>query len=261
MHQPCTSRHAAGRAAAQSGPSSTPSTYQDLLEWTRAGSTTPEGAAWRVCVGEGAHGRGLMAMVDSAPGEVLLEVPFSKVFRSDPRSEMHWAAGMGLALLQEQARGASADDGAHARGSGGSTHAGGSGAPAADGEGSSTAADGETGGVDWRPWIRCLPLDVLTPLGWSDAGVAALGDAAMVAEVDAMRGAMHACYEASACYPAYSWGDFLWAVQVFTSRCFFEPTLGCHMAVPGVDMANHSFEPSAAVRVVPRCSATLTLSL
>eukprot|EP00955_Chlamydomonas_euryale_P099445 365219-Chlamydomonas_euryale.AAC.25 len=39
------------------------------------------------------------------------------------------------------------------------------------------------------------------------------------------------------------------ATQVFTSRCFFEPAAGCHMAVPGVDMANHSFAPNAEVRV------------
>lgn len=34
------------------------------------------------------------------------------------------------------------------------------------------------------------------------------------------------------------------------SRCFFEATAGRHMAVPGVDMANHSYQPNATVRLV-----------
>jgi hypothetical protein len=37
--------------------------------------------------------------------------------------------------------------------------------------------------------------------------------------------------------------------QVLHSRCFFEPTLSQHLCVPGVDMANHAFAPSAAVRI------------
>ncbi|PNH11517.1 histone H3 [Tetrabaena socialis] len=48
----------------------------------------------------------------------------------------------------------------------------------------------------------------------------------------------------------YGWDEFLYAVQVFHSRCFYEPASGRHLCVPGVDMANHSVSPSAAVRIV-----------
>lgn len=34
------------------------------------------------------------------------------------------------------------------------------------------------------------------------------------------------------------------------SRCFYEGTAARHMAVPGVDMCNHSYQPNAAVRLV-----------
>lgn len=38
--------------------------------------------------------------------------------------------------------------------------------------------------------------------------------------------------------------------QVLHSRCFYEGTAARHMAVPGVDMCNHSYQPNAAVRLV-----------
>lgn len=44
--------------------------------------------------------------------------------------------------------------------------------------------------------------------------------------------------------------DFDWAVAVLHSRCFVEGPNGTHMVVPGVDMANHSFTPNAAVRFI-----------
>lgn len=46
----------------------------------------------------------------------------------------------------------------------------------------------------------------------------------------------------------YGRKDFDWAVAVLHSRCFVEGPNRTHMVVPGVDMANHSFMPSAAVR-------------
>jgi len=42
--------------------------------------------------------------------------------------------------------------------------------------------------------------------------------------------------------------DFDWAVSVLHSRCFIHGPQSIHMTVPGVDMANHSFSPNAAVR-------------
>ena len=46
----------------------------------------------------------------------------------------------------------------------------------------------------------------------------------------------------------YGREDFDWAVAVLHSRCFVEGPNRMHMVVPGVDMANHSFMPNAAVR-------------
>ena len=42
--------------------------------------------------------------------------------------------------------------------------------------------------------------------------------------------------------------DFDWAVSLLHSRCFIQGPQSIHMTVPGVDMANHSFSPNAAVR-------------
>ncbi|EIE20058.1 hypothetical protein COCSUDRAFT_57780 [Coccomyxa subellipsoidea C-169] len=46
------------------------------------------------------------------------------------------------------------------------------------------------------------------------------------------------------------WEDVQWAMSVLHSRCFLVGSPPVHTSVPGVDMANHSFEPSAAVRLV-----------
>ena len=160
------------------------------------------------------------------------------MFRSGEDDGIHWAAGMALRLLEEcrACRESQADS-------------------------------------QWCVWIDSLPApgEVLTPLGYSDAEVVALGDPGVVAEVQGMQDCIRACYEATAeelnggdgggerTSPAstplisagITWPEFLWAVQVFTSRCFFEPSVGGHLAVPGVDMANHSFAPTASVQVSP----------
>lgn len=47
-----------------------------------------------------------------------------------------------------------------------------------------------------------------------------------------------------------SWEDVRWAMSVLHSRCFLVGSPPVRTIVPGVDMANHSFEPSAAVRCV-----------
>ena len=44
------------------------------------------------------------------------------------------------------------------------------------------------------------------------------------------------------------WEDMQWAMSVLHSRCFLVGSPPVRTSVPGVDMANHSFEPSAAVR-------------
>ncbi|MEW5297266.1 MAG: hypothetical protein WDW36_000488 [Sanguina aurantia] len=44
--------------------------------------------------------------------------------------------------------------------------------------------------------------------------------------------------------------DFMWAVQLLLSRCFYYGPESRHLAVPGIDMCNHSHAPSAAVKVL-----------
>jgi hypothetical protein len=56
------------------------------------------------------------------------------------------------------------------------------------------------------------------------------------------------CLERMGC----GWADVRWAMSVLHSRCFIvaHPTTvaAVHLTVPGIDMANHSFQPSATVR-------------
>lgn len=51
-----------------------------------------------------------------------------------------------------------------------------------------------------------------------------------------MQETLRRCYEerrprlaAAGC----GWDDLLWAVQVLHSRCFFDPSMGLHLSVPG----------------------------
>eukprot|EP00955_Chlamydomonas_euryale_P099446 365219-Chlamydomonas_euryale.AAC.26 len=97
---------------------------------------------------------------------------------------MHWAAGMAARLLHELRRCGSGADG---------------------------------GGSGWCPWLRALPRDVLTPLGWSNEVVEALGDPGVVSEVLGMQAAMAECYgrlKPDLDALGYDEADFLWAVQV-----------------------------------------------
>lgn len=182
-------------------------------------------------------------------------MPFTKLFKSNPESELHWAADMALRLLQEkQACESSHQQHQHRQQDRNSEHD-----IVTSPASYSTSANAmdSSPSVHWCPWVASLPQDALTPLGFSEAAVAALGDPSVVAEVQGMRQYFQSCWaaltgqergpQAPAVLGTYE--QFMWAVQVFTSRCFFEPSLGCHLAVPGVDMANHSFQPNAAVQV------------
>ncbi|KAG2445278.1 hypothetical protein HYH02_008745 [Chlamydomonas schloesseri] len=176
------------------------------------------------------RGRGLVALRDVGPGETLLSVSMDRVFCSEPESELHWSADMALRLLKAR-HAASQQPKAQAQ------HA---------------QSGRKPDGADWGVWIRSLPTAVRTPLEYSDAELGAL-DEYTAAEVMGMQQCVAACFEAV--LPELEaigcgWEDFLWAVQVFHSRCFFEPTSGRHMTVPGVDMANHTAAPSAGVRIV-----------
>ena len=67
---------------------------------------------------------------------------------------------------------------------------------------------------------------------------------------------VHQDQEAELAELGYSWEGLRWAMSVLHSRCF---TLGgpagapVHLTVPGVDMANHTFQANATVR----CAAAL----
>lgn len=70
------------------------------------------------------------------------------------------------------------------------------------------------------------------------------------------REAIVGCFEVlqpqlAAIDPSLGWQDYLWAVQVLHSRCFYEPSSRRHLAVPAVDMCNHDArDANAAVRIV-----------
>ncbi|GAX79435.1 hypothetical protein CEUSTIGMA_g6876.t1 [Chlamydomonas eustigma] len=176
----------------------------------------------KVSTTHGSSDRGLIAVQDLEPGEPILSVPFDKVFMSEREDDMdmHWAAGMALQLLRD----------IHVE-----KH-----------EGSSNKR-----GL----WISMLLRtgEVFTPLSFNETEVAALGDPFIIAEVQLMQICMRDCFQAlmeEADNRFFTWAEFLWAVQVMTSRCFFEASLGgVHLAVPGVDMCNHSMNPNATVQI------------
>ena len=182
----------------------------------------------------GPAGRGMVASRDLEPGEVLVSVPFDRVFKSgdadDDRREgaegppegagmMHWAAGMALRLLRAKR----------------DCRSGGQAAAASQ---------------HWCAWIDSLPgpEGLMTPLGFSEAEVEALGDPGVVGEVLGMQECIRACYDqvSSPCSSSSpssgpevpSWDEFLWAVQVNRIVLFgFHPTfstklLTCHPKFP-----------------------------
>ncbi|KAL3138967.1 hypothetical protein ABBQ32_005776 [Trebouxia sp. C0010 RCD-2024] len=102
------------------------------------------------------------------------------------------------------------------------------------------------------PWIKALPRQVTLPhIHFGDGEIAALQDPDTVQEVQAMRLSHDACFhelQEDLGRLGYGRQDFDWAVAVLHSRCFVFGRSSTHMVVPGVDMANHSFTPNAAVR-------------
>ncbi|GFR43414.1 hypothetical protein Agub_g4495, partial [Astrephomene gubernaculifera] len=169
-------------------------------------------------------GRGLVALADVAPGEVLLSVPLSRVFSSQPNSELHWSADMALRLLRARHRAqteaaaraatATAGEGEVSLSAARDVHAVDEDMEGEEGEG---LEEDEEEQVDWGPWIRMLPSAVRTPLEYDDAEVRQLGCPYVIEEVRAMQQCMRDCYEvvrqeveSLGC----GWKDFLWAVQV-----------------------------------------------
>jgi hypothetical protein len=179
---------------------------------------------------------------------------------------MHWAAEMGLRLLQER-------------------HACREAAVAAGGGSSSSASSGS--GVSdatrrcWGTWIECLPPRVVTPLEFTPEQVQRCGVPSTikarrprqgagsgaqqqwqqhrptpprpyppivpaparprathvtVQDILSTQAALRECYDELR--PALAaigsgWDDLLWAAQVLHSRCFYDAGLGLHLSVPG----------------------------
>ncbi|GLI70349.1 hypothetical protein VaNZ11_015310 [Volvox africanus] len=194
------------------------------------------------------RGRGLIAISDVAPGEILLSVPLTRVFTSQPDSELHWSAEMAVRLLRAKHLSAQQHQKQHGEALQYSDDEGIQG-PKVSNDLTGPEVAGEAG---WGPWIAALPSAVRTPLEYEEAEVRQLGCPYVMEEVQVMQQCVRDCYEVlrpelegMGC----GWQDFLWAVQIFHSRCFFEPSSGLHMCVPGVDLANHSPQPNAAVRL------------
>ena len=170
-------------------------------------------------LGDG-RGRGLRALRNLAPGEVIFSLPFSLVFAEqhddddDDDAALPWSALMAMRLLEERARGG-----------------------------------------ELAPWIDSLPSFVSTPpLEFTGEELAMAEDFAAEAEAAAVADAharaaesLRERLEAVGCAEE----DLRWATGVLHSRCFTHGPRGTHLAVPGVDMCNHCFEaPTAAVKVV-----------
>jgi hypothetical protein len=98
----------------------------------------------------------------------LLPVLDAAYFQPDPELTIHWAAEMGLRLLQERhtCRQAAASRRDSSSSSSSSSSSGGGG-----GGGSS----GGSGGSPWCDWIACLPERVITPLEFTADQVARCG--------------------------------------------------------------------------------------
>ncbi|KAF6251907.1 hypothetical protein COO60DRAFT_577679 [Scenedesmus sp. NREL 46B-D3] len=179
------------------------------------------------------YGRCLIAVQDIAADEVLLSVPTDRVFASQTAEdlEVHWAAEMGLRLLQER----------HACRNSSS-------------KGSTIDRSESCSGGFWGAWVESLPRHAVTPVEFTAAEVQQLVMPSAVQAILNMRACLEDCYaelEPQLQQIDCGWSDFLWAVQVLHSRCFFEPTSQRHLAVPGIDMCNHSSTaPNAAVRLL-----------
>jgi hypothetical protein len=224
--------------------------YERLLSWAAGVDQGRE--APRVAVVDdtaAGGGRGLVAACDVSEGDVLLSVPMSRVFCSEPQ---------GMMLLQEE------DD--DEEGGGASLPPPPWALPMAarllclvrDAEARldlGLPLDG------WALWVAALPPRVVTPLEFSEREVDACGEggagrgvgAALVGMQQALRdgarrmrcrggnnrGGNNGSSMPASLTDSDTDAHVLWAVQALSSRCFFEPALAAHLCVPGVDMANH----------------------
>ncbi len=80
----------------------------------------------------------------------------------------------------------------------------------------------------WIPWIQTLP-NVETVLAFNGDELKALGDLALISEIDQQQQDLRDAFDSLKLDTLLKWEDFIWGVQVFTSRCFYEPTLNSHL--------------------------------
>jgi hypothetical protein len=245
--------------------------YDRLLRWAcgfdddaaDAAASSPPRAPPRVRVVDASAaggGRGLVAREAVEEGGVLMAVPLSRVFCSEPKGEgddgeddgdedTPWAVGMGARLL-ELVR--AADDEQRRR--------------------QRPPQQPPLGG--WALWASALPQRIVTPLDFSERAIEACGEGGTARGVGAAIAGMQAALRrteearrrrksrggagnaAAAADDGGGGGEdddraaLRWAAKVLSSRCFFEPSLGAHLCVPGVDMANHGgAEASARVEL------------
>lgn len=188
-----------------------------LLSWL-AKVTNDPGIESRVALGTTRYGRGLVALRNLVPNEVIFNVPWRLVLAEDhdeaDASDLPWSALMAARLLEER----------HANG-------------------------------ERARWIESLPALVSTPpLEYTEHELAACEDAKAIAEATSTRNGHLAAYQtlkprldAVECTER----DLRWATGALHSRCFTHGPRGTHLAVPGVDMCNHDFAgANAAVAVV-----------
>ena len=202
-----------------------------LLPWLARVTDDPalESRVALVDPGDGL-GRRLVALRTLTPDEVIFNIPWSLVFADDDddsdddrvdddddalvAAALPWSARMAVRLLEERA----------ARG-------------------------------PRLAWIESLPARVSTPpLEYAERALLACEDPAAIEEARSVAAAHDAAYLALAHRIRAAGADedaFRVAVGAMHSRCFVHGPKGTHLAVPGVDMCNHSFErANAAVRVV-----------
>jgi len=119
---------------------------------------------------------------------------------------------------------------------------------------SSGVAGGGGDAETWRrPWLEQLPSVETPPFSFTAAQLHQIEDHATMQEALVMRQMADECFpmiEAHLAQLGHDVEAFMWALSVCHSRCFrFEQGGVQHIMVPGVDMANHTWEANAAVRL------------
>eukprot|EP00667_Euglena_gracilis_P006195 EG_transcript_6245 len=187
--------------------------FAEFLAWLTAHGATPNPPPVALRVGPDGL-RGLYATRDLRPGEVILSVPQSLFLLespADPEVGLPSLTMMALELLQKRRN------------------------------------------PDWAPYLRALPPDCRTPsYHFSEEALAATEDPRAIdcalwnrdlASESIAR--LEGCLEVPT--PPE---DFLWALAILSSRSIEQPDVEgeLRVLVPGVDMANHSFHPTAVIR-------------